>query len=98
MSKVSKEFSIMPASDLYETERNGELHRHEVFFGKNRQKSIKYGLVVFLKPEMHNMSSCGVHYNHDFDVTLKRIGQQAAMDCYGWTVERFIDEFGKNYL
>lgn len=95
---MSKEFCIMPPSSLYETERRENLHRHEVFFGPNRQKSIKYGLVVFLLPELHNMSNQGVHFNKGFDDELKRIGQKAAMEYYGWTAEQFMDVFGKNYL
>ena len=93
-----KEFCIMPPSDLYSTERYGNLHRHEVFFGANRQKSIEYGLVVFLIPEMHNMSNYGVHFNRAFDLELKKIGQKAAMDYYGWDIEQFRGIFGKNYL
>ena len=88
----------MPPSDIYSTERYGNLHRHEVFFGANRQKSIEYGLVVFLTPEMHNMSNYGVHFNRAFDLELKKIGQQAAMDYYGWDIEQFRGIFGKNYL
>ena len=88
----------MPPSELYSTERYGDLHRHEIFFGKNRQKSIDYGLVVFLTPEMHNMSNNGVHFNHEFDMELKQMGQRAAMDYYGWTIEEFREIFGKNYL
>lgn len=89
---------ILPPSEFYETERRDNLHRHEIFFGKNRQKSIDYGLVVFLTPEMHNMSSAGVHFNREFDLELKRIGQMAAMEYYGWTIEEFRAIFGKNYL
>ena len=97
MSKT--ELCIMPPSDLYSTERYGNLHRHEVFFGSGkRQLSIDYGLVVFLTPEMHNVSNYGVHYNREFDLELKRIGQEAAMQYYGWTTEKFIKIFGKNYL
>ena len=96
MSKA--EFCIMPPSELYSTERYGNLHRHEIFFGKNRQNSIKYGLVVFLAPEMHNMSNAGVHFNHSFDMSLKQMGQRAAMDYYGWTIEEFRAIFGKNYI
>ena len=89
----------MPKSNLYETERREGLNRHEVFFGTgNRKKSIEYGLVVFLTPEMHNMSDFGVHFNRDFDLQLKEIGQRAAMKYYGWSVEDFIREFGANYL
>lgn len=96
MSKI--ELCIMPPSELYSTERYGNLHRHEVFFGSNRQKSIKYGLVVFLTPEMHNMSNAGVHFNREFDLELKRIAQETAMQYYGWTTEEFIRIFGKSYL
>lgn len=97
MSK--KEFCIMPPNIMYSTTRTPMLHRHEVFFGNGRrQKSIKDGLVVFLTPEMHNMSNRGVHYNREFDLYLKRIGQQAWMDYYGKTTEDFIKEYGRNYL
>ena len=92
------EFCIMPSDELYSTERYGNLHRHEIFYGKNIQKSIEYGLVVFLTPEMHNMSSQGVHFNHEFDLYLKRLGQKAAMEYYQWDIAKFISIFGKNYL
>ena len=89
----------MPFNPNYSTERTVvHCHRHEVFFGPNRQKSIKDGLVVFLSPEMHNMSNHGVHFNREFDLYLKRIGQQAWMEHYKKTVEDFIREYGKNYL
>lgn len=93
-----KEFSIMPPSPYYKTNRFNGAHRHEVFFGANRQKSIEYGLVVFLTPEMHNMSNKGVHFNREFDLQLKRIGQAAAMKKYGWTVDEFRNIFGKSFL
>ena len=95
---MKEEFCIMPENPLYSTVRYGNLHRHEVFFGSNRQKSIKYGLVVFLRPEMHNLSKSGVHFNRGFDLQLKIIGQKAAMQYYGWTTEEFIRIFGRNYL
>lgn len=98
MGIKKKESCIMPPSDLYSTERYGNLHRHEIFFGSNRKNSIKYGLVVFLTPEMHNMSDLGVHNNHEFDAYLKQIGQEAAMNYYGWSIEDFRAIFGKNYL
>ena len=97
MSKT--EFCIMPEEAYYRTERTPtHCHRHEVFFGKNRQKSIRDGLVVFLTPKMHNMSNFGVHFNREFDLTLKRIGQEAWMEYYGKTIEDFIKEYGRNYL
>lgn len=75
-----------------------DLVRHEVFFGKNRQKSIKDGLVVFLEPKLHNMSEYGVHFNPSFDRELKKIGQKTWMEYYGKTTEDFISRYGRSYL
>lgn len=85
----------------YSNQRYEGTHRHEVFFGTaNRKKSIKYGLVVFIRPEDHNMSEYGVHNRkgHEFDMHLKKLGQERAMDEYAWTTDEFIDIFGKSYL
>ena len=95
----AEEFCIMPEDPEYSTWRFPGSHRHEVFFGRgHRQRSIDLGLVVFLRPERHNMSNAGVHFNRDFDLYLKRIGQKAAMDYYGWDTTAFIKVFGRNYL
>ena len=94
-----EEFCIMPKNDgRWNNERKEGLVRHEVFFGKNRQKSIEDGLVVFLTPELHNMSDYGVHFNHTFDKELKQIGQKVWMEHYNKTIEEFIERYGKNYL
>lgn len=97
---LKEEFCIIPKGPNHSNIRTDYYcHRHEVFFGNpNRQKSIKDGLVVFLSPEMHNMSNKGVHFNREFDLYLKRIGQRAWMDHYKKTTEDFIREYGKNYL
>lgn len=87
----------MPPSRLYETERREGLHRHEIFFGeKHRSLSIKYGLVVFLTPEMHNMSNRGVHFNSELDQELKSRGQRACEEHYPEL--NFFDIFSRNYL
>ncbi len=96
MGKI--EFCIMPESEFYSTVRQDGLHRHEVFYGTNRQKSIQYGLIVFLTPEMHNMSDYGVHFNSEFNLMLRQIGQKAAMEYYGWSIDEFREIFGANYL
>ena len=97
MSK--EEFCIMPKNSHYSTERIAQYcHRHEVFGGSNRQKSIRDGLVVFLQPEMHNMSDKGVHSNRDFDLYLKRIAERTWCEYYGKTIEDFIKEYGKNFI
>ena len=83
----------------YNKRVNNNLARHEIFFGiKNRQKSIEDGLVVFLTPELHNMSNYGVHFNPTFDMELKELGQKVWMEYYNKTEEDFIKRYGRNYI
>lgn len=95
-----EEFCIMPDnSPRWRNKRYEGLVRHEVFFGrKNRKKSIEDGLVVFLTPELHNMSNYGVHFNKSFDSELKEIGEEVWCSYYGKTIEDFIERYGRNYL
>lgn len=92
------EYSIMPQSHLYETERFEGSHKHHIFGAYNRNKSEEYGLFVYLTPEMHNMSNKGVHFNRAFDLQLKRIAQATAMEYYDWSMSDWLLLFGKNYL
>ena len=74
------------------------LERHHVFGGARRKKSEKYGLVVDLCHYCHNEPPDGVHHNKDTMLMLHRAGQEKAMRENDWTTERFIKEFGRNYL
>lgn len=81
------------------SEDTNKCHRHEVFFGvRNRQKSIDDGLVVFLTPEMHNMSNKGVHFNKEFRESMQREAQIRWQEYYNKSVDDFIKRYGKNYL
>lgn len=96
---MGTEYCIMPDNPpRWRNHREDDLVRHEVFFGKNRQKSIEDGLVVFLTPKLHNMSNYGVHFNPGFDKELKKVGQETWMKQNNKTVEDFIERYGKNYL
>ncbi len=98
MSK--EEFCIMPKNHNYSIKRTSIYsHRHEVFFGaRNRQLSIEDGLIVFLRPEMHNMSKKGVHFDRVFDLYLKKIAEKVWLGYYDKTIEDFIKRYGRNYL
>ena len=75
------------------------LNRHEVFGGPYREKSKRLGLWVVLHHEpCHVYGAQAIHQNPENNRRLKAEAQQAAMDHYGWTVQDFIFEFGKNYL
>ena len=98
---AKKEYCIMPKDARWSTERFEGSHRHEIFFGYsngNRDKSIEDGLVIFLRPEDHNMSEKGIHANREFDLYAKRKAQLRWMEFYGKTAEQFIKRYGKNYL
>ena len=98
--KKNEEFCIMPDNPPYwRNERFTGSHRHEIFFGTaNRKKSIEDGLVIFLTPNMHNMSDHGIHFDKHFDLYAKRQGERAWLSYYGKTVKDFIERYGKNYL
>ena len=97
---MRKEFSIMPDNPpIWRNERYKGLVRHEIFFGiRNRKKSIEDGLVVFLTPQLHNMSSMGVHFNKELDQELKKLGQATWINYYNKNESDFIKRYGKNYL
>lgn len=99
--KTKEEFCIMPSGDYtYRSFRFTGSERHEIFFGgKNRQKSIDDGLVVFITSEQHRGTN-GVHgkNGHEFDLYLKQQGEQAWMDYYGKTEEEFRERYGRSYL
>ena len=87
--------SIMPENQIYSNEHIPYHHKHHIFGGSNRKHSEKYGLFVWLKPELHNMSNMGVHFNKEFDLYLKQIGQEAFEGTYPDL--DFLEIFGKNY-
>lgn len=75
------------------------LDRHEVFGGALRSKSKRLGLWVLLcHAEHHIFGPDAVHNNRAQDLALKQDAQRIAMEVYGWTIEDFIREFGRNYL
>jgi len=74
------------------------LHTHEVFYGNNRQKSIKDGCCVYLCGRHHNLSDAGVHFNKKLDIELKQVMQKRWMEYYNKNIDEFIKEYGKNYI
>lgn len=72
----------------------GDLARHEVFHGFNRQKSKAYGLWVLVCPKCHDE----IHMKrHGIDGALKHRACKAAKEFYNWTDEDFRQRFGKDY-
>lgn len=65
-----------------------------VFEGRNRGNSDKYGLTIYLCSYHHNMSDDSVHFNPIYDKLTKIIGQLYFERTYD---EDFIEIFRKNY-
>lgn len=83
------------------------LHKHHIYGGNpNRRISEEQGFYIYLIPMFHNISNEGVHANHAFDVTLKKMCQLAYEDkCIldqGISRESARDRFrkmiGRSYL
>lgn len=66
-------------------------HLHEIFFGKNRINSMKYGCVVPLCSDCHYK----VHHNIKIDTKLKEKCQKKFEEIYK---NNFLEIFRKNYL
>ena len=79
----------------YNCGRQGLLCRHEPLDGIGRRyKSKALGLWVWLCPACHSE----VHNIPAEADMLRADCERAALRVYGWDKERFIKEFGKNYL
>ena len=78
----------MPKDDLWSTEHFEGSHKHHVFGGANRKLSEKDGLYFYLRPEMHNMSDKGIHFNKDFMGYAHKVGQLAWQEYYNKTTEQ----------
>ena len=80
-----------------ECQNKGKMNLHEVFFGRNRQNSIKYGLVIPLcQKEHHNQIECkGIHFDKELCDKWHKIGQEVFEKTYPEL--NFISIFRRNY-
>ena len=82
--------------------RNGTsdpLDAHHIFGKSYKKKSERHGLLVHLcHHRCHIFGKYAVHNNAETMLTLHQYGQRKVMQEQGWTVEKFIKEFGRNYL
>lgn len=65
---------------------------HEIYEGKNRQLSMKYGLIIPLCRKCH----ISVTNNKTLQEKLHKVGQKVFKKYY--KTENFVKIFGKNYL
>jgi hypothetical protein len=95
-NKVQK-IKLQDTKVCYVTGRTDNLHKHHVFCGNGKRAlSEKYGLYVWLRPDWHNMSDYGVHFNSVLDLELKQMAQAKFEETYSRA--EFVRLFGKSYL
>ena len=95
MRYIMKRFSIL-TNDLSRCYVCGRPKNaiHDVYFGKNRNNSIKYGCCVPLCID-HHTGYNGVHHNSNLDNELKKKCQKEFEKIY---LISFLDIFHKNYI
>ena len=74
------------------------LERHHVYGGARRKTSEKFGAVAMLCHDCHNEPPSGVHHNRFIRLWLQEQTQKKLMLKYNWTIQDFVNRFGKNYL
>ena len=67
---------------------------NEIFRGRNRRNSMKYGAVQPLCHRCHTK----ITDNVELETKWKVKGQEKIMEYYKMSVEEFIDIFGMNYI
>lgn len=80
------------------TGERGYTEDHHIFFGGGRRKlSEKYGLKVFLSPQLHRNGPEAAHNCKATRRKLEAAGQREFERRWGSRKE-FMDIFGRNYL
>ena len=67
---------------------------NEIFRGRNRRNSMKYGAVQPLCRKCHSK----ITNNTELENKWKIKGQKRVMEYYKMSIEEFIDIFHRNYL
>lgn len=67
---------------------------NEIFRGRNRRNSMKYGAVQPLCHRCHTK----ITDNVELETKWKVKGQEKIMEYFKMSVEEFIEIFGKNYI
>ena len=92
-------YSILQSrKECYVCRTTTNIHIHEVFYGKNRQKSIEDGCCIYLCGKHHNQSNEGIHFNHELDIKVKQTMEKQWIKSNNKTIEDFITRYGRNYI
>ena len=71
-----------------------DIHVHHVFGAANKANSEKYGFIIPLRADYHDLESYSIHQDRVFELKVKRACEQYWLDNYG-SKEDFISVFGR---
>lgn len=69
-----------------------DVHVHHIFGAYNKANSEKYGFMIPLTADWHDMKDYGIHFNRELDLKYKRKCQEYWLKHYG-TKDEFIRIF-----
>ncbi len=81
----------------YITGEHSNVHVHHIFGAANKENSEKYGFLLPLRADWHDMADYGIHFSRKLDLKYKCKCQEYWLQHYG-TEQEFIDTFGKWWL
>ena len=89
---------IQQNKQCYKCGTTQNLHSHHIYSCiANRKLSEEFDLKIWLCGKHHNLSNQGIHFDREFELEVKQMAQEKAMEYYDWTVEEWIKKFGKNW-
>ncbi len=81
----------------YLTGYTGSLHKPHIYGGNGRRHICEaHGFWCYLRPDLHNLSDNGVHFNHELDLQLKQECQRIFEQTH--TRDEFMRIIHRNYL
>lgn len=81
-------------NNCYITKDTRGVHMHHIFGSSNKENSEKYGFMLPLRADWHNMADYGIHFDKELNLKYKRLCQEYWLEHYG-TKEEFINIFKK---
>lgn len=95
--RKSRHISNERITEYAECEHCGRMNaseNHELFHAASRSKSIKYGAQMVLCQPCHQ----AMHSHPNIELPYKRVHQFRIMQEQEWDRERWLQEFGRNWL
>lgn len=95
--KLKEPYHSIFTNDLSKCIITGDLadHVHHIFSGSRKALSEKYGFLIPLRADWHNITPYSIHMDRDLELKYKTACQDYYINVLGKSKEEWISEFGK---